>query len=278
MPDKRYPQTGLFPIDDAPKLIIKSAAYLIAGLFILNLVLDTFYSIPAGSRGVLVTFGQVDMQAKEPGLHVKAPFIQEVKITSVQTRKYQSDAAAASKDLQVVSATIAINYHLVPELVPVIYQNLGGSYETNIIQPLEQESVKAITAQFTAEELITRREEVREKIRDLLKEKLGPRYIQVEDISITNFDFSPSFNQAIEAKVTAEQNALASKNKLEQIKYEAQQRIEQARGEAEAIKIQADAIRVQGGADYVRLQAINKWNGALPTYNGGGVLPFIQVN
>ena len=262
--------------EDAMSLLKKVALGTLIIFFVLPMIVGCFYVVPAGARGVLLTFGQVDQDAKLPGIHVKAPIGQAVQLMSVQTLKYQSDASAASKDLQIVTANIAINYHLTAELVPRIYQELGLGYEQSIIQPTEQESVKAITAQFTAEELITRREEVREKIRDLLREKLSPRNIAVEDISITNFDFSQSFNAAIEAKVTAEQNALAAKNKLEQVKYEAQQRIEQANGEASAIRIQAEAIRAQGGAEYVQLQAINKWNGALPQYTGGAI-PFVQV-
>jgi regulator of protease activity HflC (stomatin/prohibitin superfamily) len=138
-------------------------------------------------------------------------------------------------------------------------------------------AVKASTANYTAEELITKREVVRQTIQDSLTERLKQNYVDVTGVSIVDFNFSPSFNQAIEAKVTAEQNALAAKNKLEQVKYEAEQRVEQAKGEAEAIKIQTQAIQSQGGRDYVNLKAIEKWNGELPQQMMGGAVPFVNI-
>jgi regulator of protease activity HflC (stomatin/prohibitin superfamily) len=195
----------------------------------------------------------------------------------VKTQKYEADLSAASKDLQTVSTKIAINYRLVPESVPVIYKTIGTNYRESVIYPLEQEANKAATAQFTAEELITKREQVREMMKINLQEKLTSRGIIIEEVSIVNFDFSKSFNEAIEAKVTAEQNALAAKNKLEQVKYEAEQRITQATAEAEAIKIQSQAIQQNGGTEYVQLQAIKQWNGVMPQVTGG-VMPFIDVN
>ena len=155
---------------------------------------------------------------------------------------------------------------------------IGKEYRERIIDPALQEAVKSATALYTAEELITKRPEVKDTIKTLLVERLSQEYILVDEFSIVNFDFSPSFNQAIEAKVTAEQNALASKNKLEQVKYEAEQRIATAKGEAEAIRIQADAIQSQGGAEYVNLKAIEKWNGVLPSYMmGNGTVPFVTI-
>lgn len=102
--------------------------------------------------------------------------------------------------------------------------------------------------------------------------------IIISGMNITNLEFSPSFNTAIEAKVTAEQNALAQKNKLEQVKYEAQQTIEKAKAEAESIKIQAESVNSQGGADYVKLKAIEKWNGVLPQYQLGNATPIIDIS
>jgi regulator of protease activity HflC (stomatin/prohibitin superfamily) len=150
-----------------------------------------------------------------------------------------------------------------------VYRGIGVDYAAKIIYPLEQESNKAATAQFVAGELITKREEVKSNMETLLREKLGPRGIVVESISIIDFKFSPSFSQAIEAKVTAEQNALAAKNKLEQVKYEAEQRIAQAEGEARAIEIQVKSINQAGGDNYVKLKQIEKWSGNLPYVVGG---------
>lgn len=250
-------------------------------LFIVIIILvGSVYIISAGQRGILLTFGKADTIVKGEGLHFKIPLVQRIVKMDVQTQKYEADLTAASQDLQDVHTKIAINYRITPERVPEIYTQIGLGYSDKIIYPLEQETNKAITSQYTAVELITKREEVRQKMKDTLAEKLAPRGIIVEEISIVDFAFSPSFTSAIENKVTQEQNALAAKNKLEQIKYEAEQRVTQAKGEADAISIQAKAIQQQGGKEYVQLQAINKWNGVSPLYVGGntGIVPFMNIN
>lgn len=249
----------------------------IAFISCLVVFFGSWYTIDAGERGILTTFGNPNMVPKEEGLHFKLPLIQDVVVMDIKTQKYEADLTAASKDLQDVNTKIAINYHLVSAQVPVIYKEIGIDYAARIIQPLEQEINKAVTSQFTAEELITKREMVREKMKNNLKEKLAPRGIVVEEVSIINFKFSESFSRAIEEKVTAEQQALTQKNKLAQVEYEAQQRVAQATAEAEAIKIQASAIQAQGGKDYVALQAIAKWNGAMPQYMFGDAMPFVSV-
>lgn len=193
-------------------------------------------------------------------------------------QKLEATAAAASKDLQNVNTSVAINYELNPEMLKTLYLQVGKEYESRVFLPAIQESVKAATAKFTAEQMVTQREEVKASINEDLKARLAPLGINVKDVLITNFEFSASFNAAIEAKVTAEQQALTAKNKLEQTKYEAEQRIAQAKGEAEAIRIQAQAIQNQGGAEYVNLKAIEKWNGNLPTYMlGNGSVPFVNI-
>lgn len=248
--------------NNLPLMII--IRYSILSIIALLLFFSSFYIIQAGQRGVLLTFGKADLEPKNEGLHFKIPLIQKVVKMDIKTLKYEADLTAASNDLQDVSTKIAINYRIKPESVPSIYREIGLNYADTVIYPLEQETNKGITSQYTAVELVTKREEVREKMKNALADKLISRGILIEEISIVDFKFSPSFTAAIEAKVTAEQNALAAKNKLEQVKYEADQRIAQATAEAEAIRIQAQAITVQGGEDYVRLQFIQKWDGGLP--------------
>ena len=201
------------------RTIFKSVGFTILAIIILIVLFGSFYIIQAGQRGVLLTFGNADLTPKAEGLHFKFPLIQKLVKMDIQTQKYEAELTAASRDLQDVKAKIAINYHIIPDQVPVIYRDIGLSYAEKIIYPLEQEANKATTALFTAEELVTKREEVKEKMQTLLAERLRERGIVVEGISIINFAFSDSFTQAIENKVTAEQNALAAKNKLEQIKY-----------------------------------------------------------
>lgn len=239
-------------------------------LVIFFMSLSSIYQINAGERGIILSWGNPNSIPVSEGLHFKVPIRDDIVKMDVKTQKYEADLTAASRDLQDVKTKIAINYHLSPETTPELYKTLGLDYAVKLIYPLEQESNKAITAQFTAEELITKRENVRTQMEGMLREKLAPRGIIVESISIVDFAFSPSFSQAIENKVTQEQNALAAKNKLAQIEYEAQQRVAQAEGEAKAIEAQARAIKEQGGSEYVQLQAIQKWDGKMPQYMMGG--------
>lgn len=233
-------------------------------------IFGTFYIISAGERGILLTFGKPDMVPKTEGLHFKIPIVQSVVKMDIKTQKYTVEkASAASKDLQTVTTDVAINYYISPENTPIIYKTIGINYQDKVIAPAVQEVVKANTAQYTAEELITKRPEVKEKIDAGLRERLAEFNVIVQAISITNFDFSPEFNKAIESKVTTEQNALAAKNKLLQVEYEAQQRVAQAEGEAKAIQIQTQAISMNGGQSYLTLKWIERWNGQVSLVNGG---------
>jgi regulator of protease activity HflC (stomatin/prohibitin superfamily) len=179
--------------------------------------------------------------------------------------------------LQDVKIAVVVNYHQDAEKVNKIYQQYGSSYQTNVIEPMIREAVKSVSALYTAEELVTKRTEFSDKVTNVLLERLASKDAVLERFNVTNFEFSNSFNQAIEAKVTAEQNALAAKNKLEQVKFEAEQRLTEAKAEAEAIKIQAQAITQQGGKEYVNLKAVEKWNGTLPAQMLGNSVPFVNL-
>jgi regulator of protease activity HflC (stomatin/prohibitin superfamily) len=158
-----------------------------------------------------------------------------------------------------------------------IYQKYGMTYESNVIAPIVRETVKSISAQYTAEELVTKRTIFSDNISRVLAERLTEKDAIMERFNVVNFEFSQSFNQAIEAKVTAEQNALAAKNKLEQVKFEAQQQIEQAKGKAEAINVEANAL--QDNPQVLQLRSLEKWNGVLPQFLGGSSpIPFININ
>lgn len=258
--------------DNTPKIVVAIIVATLLIIFAFCVIFGSFYTIGAGERGILTTFGNPDMTPRSEGLHFKIPIAQQIVKMDIKTLKYEAQATAASKDLQIVTATIATNYRLTPESTPELYKTLGVDYANKIISPLEQEVVKATTARFTAEELITKREEVRQEIRTLFTEKLRLRGIIVEEVSIVNFDFSPSFNAAIEAKVTAEQLKLKADRDLERIKVEAEQKITQANAEATALRAQKQAIT----AELLQLRAIEKWDGHLPMATGG-VMPFIEV-
>lgn len=250
--------------------------YIIGGIvsvIIVILTIMSFTVINVGERGVVVGFGKVKEVLTE-GIHFVNP-LYSVKNFNIRNNKYEATANSASSDIQKVAISVAVNYNLNEASVATLYATYGEDYINKVFLQNVQESVKSVSAQYPATELITKRDEVKQAI----KEKLGATVadvITITDIAITNVDFSDSFDVAIENKVTAEQNALASKNKLEQTKYEAEQRVAQAKGEAEAIKIQAAAIQSNGGKEYVELQAIAKWNGVLPA-TMAGVVPFINL-
>lgn len=236
---------------------------------------NPFGTVGAGERGVLLRFNAVTGKIYNEGLYFRWPFIERVILMDIKVQKNQVDATAASKDLQTVHSDVAFNFHINPERVASIYQEVGVDYNQRIIAPTLQESVKASTAKFTAEELITKREDVRTAAKAALREKLEPRGIIVDEFNIVNFAFSNIFNSAIEAKVTAEQSALAARNKLEQIKFEADQRIAEARGKAEAIRIESEALR--SNPQILELRALEKWDGVLPQVTGSGGVPFINL-
>jgi len=233
-----------------------------------------FGTVGAGERGVLTRWGAVTGKVFGEGLFVRIPISDHIVVMDVKIQKEQVEASAASADLQSVSSVVALNFHINPEKVASIYQDVGADYKIRLIDPALQESVKAVTAKYTAEELITKREEVRDEIKAHLNDKLPPRGIEVDDFNIVDFNFSESFNQAIEAKVTAEQSALAAKNKLEQIKFEAEQQAAEAQGKADAIRIESAALK--DNPQVLQLRALEKWDGQLPAVMTGA-LPFLDV-
>lgn len=259
----------------------KYAISVVFGLIIiafLVLILNPFVIITAGERGIVLNWGAVSDKVLDEGLNVIMPVMQKVVKIDVKIQKEETLATAASKDLQTVSTTLALNYHIDAKNVNALWQKIGKDYKMRIIDPAIQEAMKAITAKYTAEELITKRQLVKDEVKQILNARLLKEFILVDELSIVNFEFSPSFNQAIEAKVTAEQSALAAKNKLSQVKFEAEQRVATAQAEATAIKIQVEAITQQGGENYVNLKAIEKWDGHLPTQMiPNGALPFLKL-
>jgi len=253
---------------------------LIVGLIVIVIItfLFAFTKVGAGERGVVLNWGAVQDVILDEGLHFKIPIYQKIKVLDVKTVKHEVQALSYSKDIQTVDATVALNYHLDPNGVGVLLQEIGTDFESRIIDPSIQESVKAATALFTAQELVSKRPEVKDAIRVELLKRLEGKHIVVDDFSIINFDFSDAYEQAIEQKQTAQQNALKAGNDLKRIQFEADQRVATATAEAEAIRIQAEAITQSGGKDYVNLKAVEKWNGQLPTQMiPGSAIPFINL-
>ncbi len=248
------------------KKISKITILVVIVSILLFLIISSIGTVNAGERGVLVQFGAVTGKIFNEGLYFKIPLIQKVVIIDVKVQKTEVGSDAASKDLQIVNSRVALNYKIDPSKVADLYQSVGKNYDMRLIDPSLQESVKAATAKFTAEELITKRGEVRDEIRLNLKNKLEPHGILVEEFNIVDFSFSQSFNRAIEDKVMAEQQALAAKNKLEQVKFEAEQKIAEAKGRAEAIRIESEALKTND--KILEMRFIEAWDGKLPVVMG----------
>jgi len=209
-----------------PKARFQGRIGIIIGVVVIvaSIIAGSFTTIPAGHRGVVIRFSAVTGSILNEGLQMKLPFIDSVVKMSVQTQKYETDSSAITNDLQDVSTTIALNWKLDPGMAAEVYRTLGLEFIDRIAAPAIQETIKQITAQFNAEDLILRREEVKNAITESLANRLRERGIITELVSITNFQFSETFTAAIEAKVAAEQAVLEATNKLERVKVEAQQR------------------------------------------------------
>ena len=283
--------------------LVRIVVPIIIGIIIVSIIaVSSVRIVDAGNRGVLVQFGNVDTDnSLDEGLHFVVPFRDNVVQMEVRTQKIVEDTTSASKDLQDVSTQVALNYHIDPDNAQVLYQQLGFDYANRVINPAIQESVKQVTARFNAEELITKRETVKNQIEEQITARLAANNIIVDAVSITDFQFSDLFKQAVEAKVAAQQRALQAQNELRRIQIEAQQNEAQAIGEqkaniarAEGIK-QSNVLQAEGEAQaitiideqlrnnptYLEWLKSQKWDGKLPLVTGGaggqGVTPFIQI-
>ena len=244
--------------------------------------------VDAGNRGILTHWNAVDLTAPplDEGIHFVVPFQDDVVQMEVRTLKYDKDTRSASKDLQSVETTVTVNYHPDKERVHVLYKEIGLDYENRVIQPAIEETVKQVTANYNAEELITKRPLVKADIESAIRDRLNQFDVVTEVISITDFEFSALFNKAIESKVEAEQNALRAENDLKRIEVEARQQeanaiglananIAEAKGEAEAIAIINQALAQN--PNYLEWLKIQNWDGVLPLVVGSDGTPFIQI-
>lgn len=239
--------------------------------------MGSFTIISAGHQGVQVTLGQVNMVTLNEGFHFINP-ISTVNEVSVRVTKAElQQASAGTKDLQVVHTNIVVNYRLDGSKVAHVYKEFGLELEDKILMPAVNEAFKATTAHYNSEELVTKRDEVSHAIHQALQTKVGKYGLLVSEISLVNFGFSADYQAAIERKVIATQQKLKAEQDLSRIAIEAEQAVAKAKGEAESIRIQAQAINAQGGKDYVQLQAIGKWDGKLPNYMMGGAVPMINI-
>jgi regulator of protease activity HflC (stomatin/prohibitin superfamily) len=275
-----FPNTELRDIRIPPGLGKKVVGVVIV-IAVLVLAAGSTGIVGAGQRGVLLRFGAVTGAEKEEGLYFKIPFAEQVVLMSTQIQKYTAPVGSSSKDLQVVTTEVTLNYQLDASSVGETYRNMRQDYESRVIQPYIQEAVKSTTANFDAEQLITRRPQVKDELQNLMTERLAPLGIGVVQLSITDFQFSTTFQDSIEAKVKAVQQALEAENALRRVEFEAQQQITRAEAEAKGLELQKSQITAQL-LDLRRIEvqgrAVEKWNGVMPTVvTSGGPVPMLDV-
>ena len=260
-------KTGEYSGNEIQPKFVKIAAHVVLGIAILSVIFGSFGTVATGERGVKTRLNAV-VGIVPPGLYFKVPFIEHVVKMDVHTQSLIADdkapLLAASNDLQDTRLSVVVNYHINPLQSADIYAQYGSAdvYYTTVVDPLITATIKSVASQYTASDQIQKRQEMSDKAYTALTNEFDGKNVTIEKADITNVAFSDSFTQAIEAKVTATQNAEAAQNKLAQVQAEAQQTVAKAQADAEAIKIQAQAINSQGGADYVELQKVQKWNGA----------------
>jgi regulator of protease activity HflC (stomatin/prohibitin superfamily) len=277
---------------------IKLAITAVLGFLLLVTIYSATNIVEGGTRGVVTKLGTISEEPLGEGLHFTTPFITNVNIINIRVQKSDVGATAGTKDLQKVAVKVVVNYSLDPARVVEIYRKVGGEEEVvrNIISPANQETIKASTAKLNAEELLTKRDDLKADIFEDLKARLSKEGIIIHDASIADIDFSEEFDKAIEQKQIAQQAAQQAKYLAEKATNEAAAVIEQAKGaalaEMEKAKGQAAAILERAKADaeaqellkkslskeILELRALEKWNGVLPVYStSGSSVPFIQL-
>lgn len=280
------------------KFVIMIVGGLFVGIMLLIIFFSAVVTVPAGFVGIKYDSLQGGVQLKEPlgeGIHIIAPIFSSVYMMDTRTIKVEYPASAASRDLQIVNSKVAVSYHVTKGSAPILYQQVGIDFSDKIISPAIQEKFKAGTARFNAEELIQRREDVKAVIYEGLSDTLKKYDVLLDEVSITDFDFSPEFNAAIEQKVVAQQQKQKAENDLERIRVEAAQTIVQANASAQARMLDANASamakildanataealrmqREQVTPELIRLRQIERWDGRLPMYMMGDAMPLIDV-
>ena len=248
------------------KKIMNEKKYLmiIPCILLVILLFSSVTTIKSGEVGIRVRFGKVVNKKTTEGINFKFPVIEKIEKMNVRVQKVEVQTASSSKDLQEVEMSLAVNYQIDKEKARELYKTVGTGYDEVILEPAIQESIKAVTSKYTAEELITNRSEVSEKCQEELNKKVSKYGLKVNDFNITNFNFSEEFNKAIEEKQVAEQKVLTAKQELEKERIEAEKKIVKAEAEN-----RANELKQQNLTDnIIKEKFIEKWNGELPKVSG----------
>lgn len=219
-------------------------------------------TIDEGQKGLVLRFGKINNEIST-GFNFINPFLDRVIIFKIRNNKYEDIINAGTIDLQTATIQVAVNYEVDSNKISEIYKTFGEDYLDRIFKQNVPEGVKSVSSKLSAPELIIKRDYFKGEVIKKISETTN-NLVKITDVAIVDIDFSESFNRAIEEKVVAEQEASKAKNLLEKSK-----------SEAEALRIQTEAINQSGGERYIQLKAIEKWNGVLPTYYSKGDLPFL---
>ena len=240
------------------------------------LIVNCFTIVEAGHTGVVVTLGKVKEGVLQEGIHVKAPFVQQVVKIDNRIVKLEVETEAFSKDLQTVETVLAINYRVDTSKSYSIYKNIGANYEAVLVTPAVNEVLKAITAKYTAEESVTNRVLISDGLVKGLNDKLNDIGLYVTDVNIINFEFSEAFITAIEEKQVAQQKLLKSETEKQTAIINAEAQAETVRIKAEAEAAANKTISESLTPNIIEYNKIQKWDGVLPkvTGNGGTLVNF----
>lgn len=249
------------------KKVVKWVLLVILGLLIVITLFNSFKTIPTGFVGVKTQFGKVQNDLLQEGLNGKIPFVERIVLVDCRTKKIEVTSESSSKDLQTVSATIALNYNVNKETANKLYREVGIDYESIIVKPAILESIKSVMAQYTAEELITKRAEVSSMIWEALSNKIMNKGFDISEFNITDLNFSDAFNAAIEAKAVKQQEVAAAQADLEKQKIQNEKEISIAEKDAKVMELQNSQITdktLQQKALEIKEKMIEKWNGQFP--------------
>ena len=244
-------------------------------LLLLITVFSSFYTIKSTERGVLSTFGKISPNVIEDGLHVKIPFIQTVKKVNIQQKKFDGKENSYTRDVQTSEVQYTINYDLVRENVNNLIRNVGDDYHNRVVVPFIRSAMKEAFGNFVATEIVENRDAVRREIENTLRRTLDSNYFLNIQFQLVDIDFDDDFENAIKEKQVAEQQALKAKNVTIQIEEQAKQTKIRAEADAEAIRIKAKAL--ESNPKLVEYEAVQKWDGKMPTYMMGNSLPLINL-
>lgn len=265
-------------MEEKTKIILSIVGTIVViGLVVL---LNSFTTVPTGHVGIKTRFGKVQDSVIQEGLNVKAPFIEKIVKIDCKTKKIEESSESSTKDMQTVTSTVAVNYNVKKDSANILYREVGKEYEDIIIKPAILESIKSTMAQYTAEELITKRAEVSNKIQETLNEKIENRGFDITEFNLTNIDFSEEYDKAIEAKAVKQQEVATAKAELEKQKIQNEKEISIAQKDAEVMRLQNQEITdktLKLKELEVKEKIANKWNGQLPNTTLGDNIPMINL-